>query len=267
MGILNAQHLIKVFGHRLSLTKALNDFSLEVQAGEFVGIMGPSGAGKSTLLNVISTIDRPTSGMVTLLGQDLRKLKGKQLAQFRREKLGFIFQDFNLVDALTVKENIALPLSLNHQPPAQIKQRVQAVSQILGLQELLTYYPLELSVGQRQRIAAARALVTEPAILFADEPTGSLDSRAATDFLQHLQRINQGQISDTAHISTPTTIIMVTHDAFTASFCKRILFIKDGSLFAELIRSSDRQTFFDQIIDMQATIGGGGRMNARQARN
>lgn len=253
MPILQATQLTKIYGHHLSMTKALNNVTLSVAAGDFLGIMGPSGAGKSTLLNLMATIDTPTSGQVTIDGQDLSHLKGKALADFRRNQLGFIFQDFNLLTALSVRENIQLPLALNRMPAAKIQSALQQVTTILGLSDFLDYYPEELSVGQRQRVASARALIVQPKILFADEPTGSLDSRAATELLQYLQTLNQKE---------KTTVIMVTHDAFTASFCKRILFIRDGAIFSEIVRLGERQAFFDQIMDMQATIGGGGKTNA-----
>ncbi|MFD1672458.1 ABC transporter ATP-binding protein [Agrilactobacillus yilanensis] len=253
MHILEAQQLTKIYGHHLSLKKALTNVSLSVEQGEFLGIMGPSGAGKSTLLNLLSTIDTPTSGRVMMDGRDITHLKGHALAEFRRRQLGFIFQDFNLLDALKVRENIVLPLAVNRLPVDQLQGALTHVASVLGLSELLDYYPSELSVGQRQRVASARTLIVKPQLLFADEPTGSLDSQSATEFLQYLQTIN-GQ--------EKMTIIMVTHDAFTASFCKRILFIKDGQIFSEIIRQGDRQEFFDRIIDMQATIGGGGKTNA-----
>lgn len=255
MCLLQAQQLTKIYGHHLSLKKALVNVSLQVAEGDFLGIMGPSGAGKSTLLNLLSTIDTPTSGKVLVAGQEITHLKGQKLAAFRRQQLGFIFQDFNLLSALTVRENIILPLTVNHRPVAQIQTALTPVAKVLGLTPLLEYYPDELSIGQRQRVASARALIGQPKLLFADEPTGSLDSRSATEFLQYLQTINT---------QAKTTIIMVTHDAFTASFCKRMLFLKDGQIFSEIVRQGDRQAFFDRIIDMQATIGGGGKTNALQ---
>lgn len=253
MHILEAQQLTKIYGHHLSLKRALVDVSLKVEQGEFLGIMGPSGAGKSTLLNLLSTIDTPTSGRVLMDNQDITHLKGRALADFRRNQLGFIFQDFNLLDALKVRENIVLPLAVNRLPVEQLQLALEHVASVLGLTKLLDYYPSELSMGQRQRVASARTLIVKPQLLFADEPTGSLDSHSATEFLQYLQTIN---------CKEKMTIIMVTHDAFTASFCKRILFIKDGQIFSEIIRQGDRQAFFDRIIDMQATIGGGGKTNA-----
>ncbi|MCH4171291.1 MAG: ABC transporter ATP-binding protein [Lactobacillus sp.] len=254
--ILTATHLSKIYGTTLNLTKALQNVSLNVGTGEFLGIMGPSGAGKSTLLNILSTLDQPTSGQVWIGDQDISQLRGQQLASFRRKELGFIFQDFNLLEALTVEENIILPLTFNKTPARQVSAELNRVTKVLNLTQLLQRYPAELSVGQRQRVAAARALVVKPKILFADEPTGSLDSYSATELLQYLQLLNQ---------SSQMAIVMVTHDAFTASFCKRILFIKDGQIFSEIVRKNDRQEFFDRIIDMQATIGGGGKTNALQS--
>lgn len=255
MYLLQAQQLTKIYGHHMSLKKALINVSLQVAEGDFLGIMGPSGAGKSTLLNLLSTIDTPTSGKILVSGQDIMHLKGHRLADFRQQQLGFIFQDFNLLDALTVRENIILPLTVKKMPVSKIEVTLKPVAKVLGLTPLLEHYPSELSIGQRQRVASARALIDQPKLLFADEPTGSLDSRSATEFLQYLQMINT---------QVQTTVIMVTHDAFTASFCKRILFIKDGQIFSQIGRQGDRQNFFERIIDMQATIGGGGKTNALQ---
>jgi len=253
MAVVSVQHISKVYGHRLNVVNALNDISFEIEPGEFVGIMGPSGAGKTTLLNMIATIDRPTHGRVLIKDQEVTKMREAKLANFRRQYLGFIFQDFNLLNSLTIRENILLPLALDKLSVAVIESRLKKVSRILGISGLLERYPEEVSIGQRQRVACGRAMITNPALLLADEPTGSLDSKAATELLLYLTEINQQE---------KTTILLVTHDAFTASYCRRILFIKDGQLFAEIVRSGDRQQFFNQIIDMQATIGGGGRYNA-----
>lgn len=248
MALIEARNLRKLYGRGGNLVTALGGLSLTIDAGEFVGIMGPSGAGKSTLLNLLATLDQPTSGEVLINQENLTYLSKAALAKFRRQQLGFIFQDFNLLPGLTVEENIVLPLTLAHAPLAQIRTACEKVSRILGLTELLTATPDEISLGQQQRVACARAMVIQPQLLFADEPTGSLDSQAATELLQYLTAINQQE---------KTTILLVTHDAFTASFCQRIIFIKDGTLFAELRRQNTREAFFQQVIDMQATIGGG----------
>ncbi|MGX7420139.1 ABC transporter ATP-binding protein [Carnobacterium gallinarum] len=210
--------------------------------------MGPSGAGKTTLLNIMSTIDTPTSGNVKIGGQDITLMKDSRLSQFRRHELGFIFQEFNLMNSLTVKENILLPLALDKQEVSEIEARVARVTKILGIDAIINKYPAEISIGQKQRVSAARALITDPQLIFADEPTGALDSKSATELLQYLSGINQKEA---------TTILMVTHDGFAASYCSRVLFIKDGLLFAEIVRNGTRKEFFQKIIDMQATIGGG----------
>lgn len=249
MALVTVQGLTKIFGHRLHPVRALNGLSFAVEKGEFVGIMGPSGAGKTTLLSIISTIDVPTHGTVTVANTNVTQLRGDKLAEFRRANLGYVFQDFNLLSGMTVRENILLPLSIAQQGVADAQDRLAAVLTVTGLTSLAERYPQELSIGQQQRVAVARALITQPTLVFADEPTGSLDSKAATELLRYLTTINQ---------QWHTTIMMATHDAFTASYCSRVIFIKDGTLFAEIRRSGDRQAFFDAIIDMQATIGGGG---------
>ncbi|WP_281173945.1 ABC transporter ATP-binding protein [Carnobacterium gallinarum] len=226
----------------------MENISFDIQQGEFIGIMGPSGAGKTTLLNIMSTIDTPTSGNVKIGGQDITLMKDSRLSQFRRHELGFIFQEFNLMNSLTVKENILLPLALDKQEVSEIEARVARVTKILGIDAIINKYPAEISIGQKQRVSAARALITDPQLIFADEPTGALDSKSATELLQYLSGINQKEA---------TTILMVTHDGFAASYCSRVLFIKDGLLFAEIVRNGTRKEFFQKIIDMQATIGGG----------
>nr|WP_241865005.1 ABC transporter ATP-binding protein [Lacticaseibacillus kribbianus] len=231
----------------------LNDFSLDVAANEFVGVMGPSGAGKSTLLNIIATLTKPTSGTVHVGDQPVTQWGDAKSAAFRRTQLGLIVQTFNLIPELTVADNLALPLTMLPPRPKDLAERVAQVADQFGLEPLLTQYPHQLSGGQQQRVAAARAIITRPRLILADEPTGSLDSHAATTFLQHL---------DWLHRRAQTTILMVTHDAFTASFCDRIVFIKDGQFFAEVTRHGDREAFFERIIDMAATIGGGRRQDA-----
>ncbi|MBL1228972.1 ABC transporter ATP-binding protein [Enterococcus sp. BWB1-3] len=250
--IIEVQHVSKSYGYLINKVKVLEDLSFTVEKGEFVGIMGPSGAGKSTLLNVISTIDLPTAGIVRINGKNILELKSNQLSDFRRQEIGFIFQEFNLVDSLTIKDNILLPLAIDHIPLEEMDSRLHHVAELLNIEANLNDYPNTVSVGQKQRAAAARALITKPLLIFADEPTGSLDSKAAAELLQYLTEINR---------QDGATIIMVTHDPYTASYCDRVLFIKDGSFFAEVVRQGAREKFFNQVIDMQATIGGGTRLN------
>lgn len=248
MELLKIQQIIKYYGSRSNLTKAIDDISFSVEKGEFVAIMGASGSGKTTLLNCISTIDRPTSGSIFLDGEDITALKGRQLNRFRREKLGFIFQDFNLLDTLTASENISLALSILKKPAEQIPQAVKTVAEQLGITDVLGKYPYQMSGGQKQRVASARAIVTEPKLVLADEPTGSLDSKSARQLLERFAYLNR---------ELDTTIMMVTHDSFTASYSSRVIFIKDGKIFHELSRGSDsRKQFFDKIIDVVALLGG-----------
>jgi putative ABC transport system ATP-binding protein len=246
--VLTAKNLRKVYGSRGNVYTALYDIDLNIKEGEFVGIMGPSGAGKTTLLNIISTIDKPSSGTVTIDSEDIVKMNEEKLSVFRRNKLGFIFQDFNLLDTLTVKENIVLPLSLSKVDLNEIKQRLKEVSESLGIEDILNKYPYEISGGQKQRTAAARAIIGRPALILADEPTGALDSKSSTELLQALSNLNE---------KSRATIMMVTHDAFAASYCRRIIFIKDGLLFTELVRGGSRKEFFQKILDVLKTLGGG----------
>ncbi len=248
MELLKIQHIEKYYGNKSSLTKAIDDLSFSVEKGEFVAIMGASGSGKTTLLNCISTIDRVTSGHIYLEDTDITALKGRQLGRFRREKLGFIFQDFNLLDTLTAYENIALALSIQKKPAPQIDQAVKTVAQQLGITEVLKKYPYQMSGGQKQRVASARAIVTEPKLVLADEPTGALDSKSAKMLLERFRYLN------TEHSAT---IMMVTHDSFTASYASRVIFIKDGKIFNEISRGDDsRKQFFDKIIDVVTLLGG-----------
>ena len=210
--------------------------------------MGPSGAGKTTLLNMLATIDQPTLGTITIGNQEITRMKEKDLSDFRRKQLGFIFQDFNLMNSLNVKDNILLPLALDRVPVKEMEERLHHVTKILGIDNRLMSYPVDLSVGQKQRVAAARAMITNPQLILADEPTGSLDSKSATELLHYLTRLNEVE---------KATIMMVTHDAFTASYCHRILFIKDGAIFSEIVRQGSRKEFFQKVIDMQAALGGG----------
>jgi putative ABC transport system ATP-binding protein len=246
--ILETKNVEKYYGNKHNLTKALAGISFTVQKGEFVGIMGASGSGKTTLLNCISTIDSVTSGQVLINGSDVSGMKHKMLAKFRRESLGFIFQDFNLLDTLTAYENIALALTILGTLPKDIEKKVIKVAKILGVTKVLDKYPYEISGGEKQRVASARAIVTNPALVLADEPTGSLDSKAAKALLENFKNLV---------INNEVTILMVTHDAFSASYCSRILFIRDGKVFQELIKGDEsRKGFFDQIMEVVGLLGG-----------
>lgn len=246
--ILRIDNVEKYYGNRSSLTKAIDNISFEVDKGEFVAIMGASGSGKTTLLNCISTIDRVTSGRIYVGGQDITELKGNKLNRFRREQLGFIFQDFNLLDTLTAYENISLALSIAGTKPSEIQKCVPQIAKALNIQEVLNKYPYQMSGGQQQRVAAARAMVTNPAIVLADEPTGALDSNSSRMLLTMLTELNE---------QLAATILMVTHDAFSASYCHRILFIKDGQVFNELHRGTDtRKDFFAKILEVVSVLGG-----------
>ena len=232
------------------MTRALNDVSFTVNRGEFVGIMGASGSGKSTLLNCVSTIDSATSGTIRINGQDVTRMKQAKLSQFRREELGFIFQDSNLLDTLTARENIALPLTIARTNSVEISTRVQDVAARLSISQVLDKYPYQMSGGQQQRVAAARALVTDPTMIMADEPTGALDSKSARLLLESLEALNR---------RLRATVLMVTHDSFAASYTSRVLFIRDGKIFTELRRGdTDRREFFDRIMEVVAMMGGEG---------
>ena len=247
--ILTVTDLKKNYGKGGSLTHALDGVSLSLEAGEFVGVMGPSGSGKTTLLNCVSTIDRPSAGSIVIDGRELTRLRGKDLAKFRRERLGFIFQDCNLLDTLTAYENIALSLSIIRAPAQEIEQRVREMAELLGISDCLDKYPYQMSGGQQQRCAAARAMVTRPALVLADEPTGALDSKSSQLLLDRLDELNR---------ELGATILMVTHDAFTASCCRRVVFLRDGRIFLELHRGMDsRKTFFQTIIQVVTEMGGG----------
>lgn len=246
--VLRINKVEKYYGSRSSLTKALNNISFEVVKGEFVAIMGASGSGKTTLLNCISTIDRVSSGHIFVAGEDITKLKGNDLNRFRREELGFIFQDFSLLDTMTAYENIVLALAIQNRRLSEIEEKVGRVADELGIKEVLEKYPYQMSGGQKQRVAAARAIVTDPKLILADEPTGALDSKSARMLLERIAYLNQ---------NLDATILMVTHDAFTASYATRVIFIKDGKLFNEIRRGKkDRKAFFDQIIDVVTVLGG-----------
>lgn len=250
MSILIARKVRKTYGKRALAQEVLKGIDVEVDKGEFVGIMGASGSGKTTLLNVLCSIDTVTEGIVEINGQKLQGMKERQLAKFRREELGFIFQDYNLLDTLTVKENILLPLSVSKIPKAAAEARYKELIQILGIEDIVTKYPNEISGGQKQRTSVARALISKPSLVFADEPTGALDSKSATALLDNLARINEMQ---------QATIMMVTHDAVAASFCSRVLFLQDGQIYTELYKGqSTRKDFFQQILHTQSVLGGDG---------
>lgn len=246
--VLEVKNIEKYYGNRSNLTKAIDNISFDVEKGEFVGIMGASGSGKSTLLNVISTIDKVTAGKIIVNGEEITKLRGNKLNKFRREELGFIFQDFNLLDTLTAYENIALALTIQRVNPREIDKRVKELAEKLGIKDILKKYPYQVSGGQKQRIASARAIITNPQLILADEPTGALDSKSARQLLENFELLNQ---------KMNATILMVTHDAFTASYANRILFIKDGKIFNELTKGNDtRKQFFEKIIEVQTLLGG-----------
>lgn len=246
--ILSVRQVDKIYGSRDSVTHALSDISFDVEPGEFVGIMGPSGSGKTTLLNCVATIDKVTSGHILVDGQDITALRSRALAQFRRDDLGFVFQDSNLLDMLTGFENIALALTIKGEHTSTVKPKVEAVARTLGVSDVLAKRPYQMSGGQKQRVAAARAIVSDPKLVLADEPTGALDSKSAQTMLDTLGMMNQDM---------GATIMMVTHDSFAASFASRILFIKDGTLFNELRRGDmSRSVFFKRIMEVVAFLGG-----------
>lgn len=246
--LLTIDNIQKYYGARSSLTKALDGLSFSVAKQEFVAIMGASGSGKTTLLNCISTIDRVTAGHIYLGDIDITKLKDNSLDRFRREELGFIFQDFNLLDTLTGYENIALALSIQNVPYKEIEKRVSKLAKELDITNILNKYPYEMSGGQKQRIASIRAIITNPKLVLADEPTGALDSKSSRMLLEKFNYLNQ---------ELAATILMVTHDAFTASYASRVIFIKDGKIFSELYKGdSSRKEFFDKIIDVVTVLGG-----------
>jgi len=246
--ILKISNVEKYYGNKNNLTKAVDNISFDVKEGEFVGIMGASGSGKTTLLNCIATIDKVTAGHIIIDKTDITALKGNKLNKFRREDLGFIFQNFNLLDTLTAYENIALALTIQKVKPKEIDKRVKKIAETLGITHVLDKYPYQMSGGENQRIASARAIITNPKLILADEPTGALDSKSARQLLETFEYLNK---------DLKATILMVTHDAFTASYCNRILFIKDGKIFNELIKGNDtRKEFFDKIIDVVTLLGG-----------
>ena len=249
--ILRVESLKKHYGKEPNITKALDGISFQVVKGEFLGIMGSSGSGKTTLLNCLATIIKPTDGSIQMQEKDLGQLKGSQLSDYRGKEIGYLFQNFELLDNLTAKENILLPLSLHKVDANESKVRLELLSQYLDISELLDKFPSQLSGGQRQRVAAARALILDPKIVFADEPTGALDSKNASILMQKLSEMNQVE---------ETTILMVTHDSVAASFCNRILFIQDGKLFHEIRRDYPRESqedFYHRILKVMAALAGG----------
>ena len=249
--ILSVENIEKYYGNKYNITKVIDNINFKVDKGEFVGIMGPSGSGKTTLLNCISTIDNVTTGSIVINGNDITKLKAKELEKFRRDELGFIFQDFNLLDTLTAYENIALALTIQGKKPKEIDSLIKKVAKSLGIDGILNKFPYQISGGQKQRVASARAIVTNPSLILADEPTGALDSKSARMLLDSFESLNK---------DLEATILMVTHDAFTASYAHRILFIKDGKIFNELVRGTDsRKEFFDRIIEVITLLGGDDR--------
>lgn len=246
--ILKLSKVEKYYGNKSSLTKAIDNLSFDVSKGEFVAIMGASGSGKTTLLNCISTIDKVTSGHIFVAGKDVTKIKGNNLNKFRREELGFIFQDFNLLDTLTAYENIALALSIQNVSAKEIDTRIKKVAKELDITNILNKYPYQMSGGQKQRVACARAIITDPKLLLADEPTGALDSKSSKMLLEKFDYLNKEILA---------TILMVTHDAFTASYATRVIFIKDGKIFNEIHKGENsRKEFFDKIIDVVTLLGG-----------
>ena len=249
MSILDVRHLEKIYEGKVA-HKAIENINFTIEKGEFVGIMGPSGSGKTTLLNLIATIDRPTAGDIFINGKNPHVLNRKETALFRRHELGFVFQHFNLLDTLTVEENIVLPLTLDGESVKEMDQKLNQVAKKLGIDPILKKRTYEISGGQMQRTAIARAIIHQPALILADEPTGNLDSKSAKDVMETLTAINK---------EDGATALMVTHDAVAASYCHRVIFIKDGQLYNEIYRGDNRQAFFQKIIDMLALLGGDSR--------
>jgi putative ABC transport system ATP-binding protein len=246
MEMLKVEKLTKIYQGKVS-HRALSNIDLSVDSGEFVGIMGPSGSGKTTLLNMVATIDTPTSGEVYINGKNPFVLNRNDLATFRRRQLGFVFQDFNLLDTLTIEENIVLPLTLDKKSLKEMDQKVEDAAKKLDIESILDKRTFEVSGGQRQRTAIARAMIHSPSLLLADEPTGNLDSKASRNAMELLERINE---------EDNTTMMLVTHDPLAASYCRRVVFIKDGQFYNEIYRGENRQTFFQQIINMLSLLGG-----------
>ena len=246
--VLEVKNIEKYYGNKSNLTKAIDNISFDVEEGEFVGIMGASGSGKTTLLNCISTIDRVTAGKIIINGKDITTLRGNNLNKFRREELGFIFQDFNLLDTLTCYENIALALTIQRVNPKEIEKKVNKIAEKLEIKDILKKYPYQISGGQKQRVASSRAIITNPKMILADEPTGALDSKSARQLLETFEYLNK---------TLNATLLVVTHDAFSASYANRIIFIRDGKIFNEIVKGNDtRKQFFEKIIEVQTLLGG-----------
>ena len=248
MEVLKLENVKKYYGVNTNITKAVDGISFNVDEGEFVAIMGASGSGKTTLLNCISTIDNVTAGHIYVGGKDITEIKEDDMADFRKENLGFIFQDFNLLDTLSIEENISLSLIINNENPNKVDNKVKDIATKLGISDVLKKFPYEVSGGQKQRCACARALINHPKLILADEPTGALDSKSSRMLLETMDDMND---------KLKATILMVTHDSFSASFCKRVLFLKDGKIFNEIVRGNkSRKEFFDEIIDVLTLLGG-----------
>lgn len=245
--IVEIRNLVKSFGKKEYETQVLKGINLDIQEGDFIAIMGPSGAGKSTLLNMLSTLDKPTRGQIFLDGEDVTKANNKRLSVIRRDKIGFIFQEYNLLDNMSLEDNIALPLSLNGVKSKEVRERVKVMAKLFGLEEHLSKHPYQLSGGQKQRGASARALIGEPEIIFADEPTGALDSKSSRDLLMSLKAANQ---------SGRATILMVTHDAYTASYAKQVYMLADGQIQCRVCNKGSRKEFYEEILDLLASMGG-----------
>jgi len=249
MVILDARNIVKIYGEsgEEGSTTALGGISLSMKKGEFVAIMGPSGSGKTTLLNILSGIDKPTSGEVVIEDKAISEMSADELALFRRQQLGFVFQEFNLLDSLTVKENIMLPMILEKKGAAEMEEKVKSLSKLFGIDIILNKYPYNVSGGQGQRTAVSRALVNEPSIIFADEPTGNLDSKTSEVIMECFEKIVQ---------ELETTILLVTHDVFAASYCQKVVFIKDGVIHSYIVKKGNKKEFLNQIIDNLAVLGG-----------
>lgn len=245
--IMSVKNISKEYGKKGMKTRVLNNVSLDIYEGDFIAIMGPSGAGKSTLLNLLSTIDKPTHGSIVMEGMDITSIKNERLSKLRKDKIGFIFQDYNLLDNMSLEDNIALPLSINGMKPDAIVEKVQQLAHVFGLSEHLQKYPYQLSGGQKQRGAAARALISSPSIVFADEPTGALDSKSSKELLLSLKMINEEK---------KATILMVTHDAFSASYAKQVYLLKDGEISCKLNAGESRKEFYERILQLMASLGG-----------
>lgn len=249
MSILKAENINKIYGNKKGgmTVKALDNFNINIEEGEFVGVMGPSGSGKTTLLNILATIDTPSSGQLLINGTNPMQLNEQRTAEFRRKELGFIFQDFNLLDSLSIKENIILPMVLAKENVKKIEAKLMDIAALLNIKDILNKRPYEVSGGQQQRAACARALIHDPSIILADEPTGNLDSKASQDVMESLKNLNEKR---------GATIMMVTHDPFAASFCNRIVMIKDGKFFLDIVKGGNRQSFFKEILDSLSMLGG-----------